>query len=200
MSAEKSSVSFVEPMSRVGKKPIVLPAGIKVSWQAPTLTLQGPKGTQTLTLPEGFSIQQENGHLTVVRPSDEKRDRALHGTYRALIQNVVIGLTQGYQKALELVGIGYKAEMKGSDVLLLTLGYSHDIAFVLPSGIKAQIIQERGQNLRIVLESTDKQIIGQVAAMLRSLRPPDPYKGKGVRYSGEVIKLKAGKAKGKGKK
>lgn len=187
-------------MSRVGKKPVAIPAGVKVSWQAPVLTLQGPKGTQTLTLPEGFSISQENGHLMLTRPSDDKHARALHGTYRALIQNAIIGASQGFQKVLELVGIGYKAELKGSEVLLLTLGYSHDVAFVLPAGIKAQIVQERGQNLRIVLESTDKQLIGQVAAMLRSLRPPDPYKGKGVRYSGEVIKLKAGKAKGKGKK
>ncbi|MCS6894738.1 MAG: 50S ribosomal protein L6 [Bacteroidia bacterium] len=187
-------------MSRVGKKPIPIPAGVKVSWQSPLLTLQGAKGTHSIRLPEGFSVSQDNGFLILTRPSDEKSDRALHGTYRALIQNAIIGASQGFQKVLEVVGIGYKAELKGSDVLILTLGYSHDIAFVLPAGIKAQIVQERGQNLRIVLESTDKQLIGQVAAMLRSLRPPDPYKGKGIRYSDEVIKLKAGKAKGKGKK
>ncbi|RMF47898.1 MAG: 50S ribosomal protein L6 [Bacteroidetes bacterium] len=187
-------------MSRIGKQPIALPASVKVSWQPPTLTLQGPKGTYTLTLKEGFTLHQEGGLLRVVRPSDDKQDKALHGTYRALIQNAVVGVSQGYQRVLEVVGIGYKAELKGSDVLLLTLGYSHDIAFVLPSGIKAQIVTERGQNLRIVLEGSDKQLVGQVAAMLRSLRPPDPYKGKGVRYADEVIRLKAGKAKGKGKK
>jgi len=187
-------------MSRIGKQPIALPPSVKVSWQPPTLTLQGPKGTYTLALEEGFTIQQEAGFLRVVRPSDDKQDKALHGTYRALIQNAVVGVSQGYQRVLEVVGIGYKAELKGPDVLLLTLGYSHDIAFVLPSGIKAQIVTERGQNLRIVLEGSDKQLVGQVAAMLRSLRPPDPYKGKGVRYANEVIRLKAGKAKGKGKK
>jgi len=187
-------------MSRVGKKPVAIPPSVKVSWEPPVLTVQGPKGTQKLTLPEGFSISQNNGHLVLVRPSDDKRARALHGTYRALIQNAVIGTSQGFQKVLELVGIGYKAELKGSNVLLLTLGYSHDVAFVLPEGIKAQIVQERGQNLQIVLESSDKQLVGQVAAMIRSLRPPDPYKGKGLRYSDEVIILKAGKAKGKGKK
>lgn len=187
-------------MSRVGKKPISLPAGVKVQWQAPSLTLQGPKGSQTLVLAEGFEVLQENGQLQIKRPSDEKSHKALHGTYRALVQNAIVGVSQGFQRALELVGIGYKAELKGTDVLLLTLGYSHDVAFVLPAGVKAQVVAERGQNLCIVLESTDKQLIGQVAAMLRSLRPPDPYKGKGVRYAGEVIRLKAGKAKGKGKK
>ncbi|MCS7297539.1 MAG: 50S ribosomal protein L6 [Bacteroidia bacterium] len=187
-------------MSRIGNKPISLPAGIKVNWQPPVLTLQGPKGTSTLVLPEGFNLQQQDGTLRLLRPSDEKRHKALHGTFRALIQNAVIGISQGFQRALEVVGIGYKAELKGSELLLLTLGYSHDIAFVLPPGIKAQVIQERGQNLRIVLESTDKQLLGQVAAMLRSLRPPDPYKGKGIRYADEVIRLKAGKVKGKGKK
>lgn len=187
-------------MSRVGRKPIIIPSGVKVSWQAPVLTLQGPKGTQALRLPEGFFIEQSDKELKLLRPSDEKRDKALHGTFRALIQNAIVGISQGFQKVLEIVGIGYKAELKGSDVLLLTLGYSHDIAFVLPQGVKAQIVQERGQNLRIVLESIDKQLVGQVAAMLRNLRPPDPYKGKGVRYADEVIRLKAGKAKGKGKK
>ncbi|MCX7607004.1 MAG: 50S ribosomal protein L6 [Bacteroidia bacterium] len=187
-------------MSRVGKKPISLPAGVKLRWEAPVLTVQGPKGSHSFTLAEGFSIVQEGSQIQVVRSSEEKSARALHGTYRALIQNAVKGVSEGFQRTLELVGIGYKAEMKGNDVLLLTLGYSHDIAFVLPSGIKAQIVTERGQNLKIALESTDKQLVGQVASMLRALRPPDPYKGKGVRYSEEVIRLKAGKAKGKGKK
>jgi len=164
------------------------------------LTLQGPKGTYTLTLPEGFTVEQNGNQLQVIRPSEEKHHKALHGTYRALVQNAVIGVSTGFQRTLEVVGIGYKAELKGKDVLLLTLGYSHDIAFVLPEGVQAQIVAERGQNLRIVLESSDKQLVGQVAAMLRSLRPPDPYKGKGIRYADEVIRLKAGKAKGKGKK
>lgn len=178
----------------------MIPTGVKVTWQAPILTFQGPKGNYTLTLPEGFTIEQSGNQLQLIRPSEEKHYKALHGTYRALIQNAVIGVSAGFQRVLEVVGIGYKAELKGSDVLLLTLGYSHDIAFVLPQGVKAQIIAERGQNLRIVLESLDKQLVGQVASMIRSLRPPNPYKGKGVRYADEVIRLKAGKAKGKGKK
>ncbi|MDW8135137.1 MAG: 50S ribosomal protein L6, partial [Bacteroidia bacterium] len=151
-------------------------------------------------LPEGFSVVREDNQVRLIRPSDDKKTKALHGTYRMLVQNAIVGVSVGFRRVLEIVGIGYKAELKGSDVLLLTLGYSHDIAFVLPAGIKAQIVAERGQNLQIVLESTDKQLIGQVAAMLRSLRPPDPYKGKGIRYAGEAIQLKAGKAKGKGKK
>ncbi|MCS6789416.1 MAG: 50S ribosomal protein L6 [Bacteroidia bacterium] len=187
-------------MSRVGKKPVPLPSGVQWNWQPPLLTVQGPKGTQTLKLKEGFDVQQENGSLMILRPSDEKMDKALHGTYRALLKNAVEGVSKGFQKVLEIVGIGYRAEIKGGDVLVLTLGYSHDIAFILPPGIKAQTVAERGQNLKIVLESSDKQLVGQIAAMLRSLRPPDPYKGKGIRYSDEVIKLKAGKAKGKGKK
>lgn len=199
MSAAKSCVQYGN-MSRIGKQPIPLPPTVKVTWQPPTLTLQGPKGTYTLTLKEGFTLQQEPGLLRIVRPSDEKADKALHGTYRALIQNAVIGVSQGYQRVLEVVGIGYKAELKGSEVLLLTLGYSHDVAFVLPPGIKAQVVTERGQNLKLILEGSDKQMVGQVAAMLRSLRPPDPYKGKGIRYAEEPIRLKAGKAKGKGKK
>lgn len=187
-------------MSRIGKQPIALPPSVKLSWQPPILTLQGPKGTYSLALKEGFALHQEGNLLQVVRPSDEKQDKALHGTYRAFIQNAVIGVSQGYTRVLEVVGIGYKAELKAPDVLLLTLGYSHDVAFVLPAGIKAQVVTERGQNLRIVLEGSDKQLVGQVAAMLRSLRPPDPYKGKGIRYADEQIRLKAGKAKGKGKK
>ncbi|MCS7162602.1 MAG: 50S ribosomal protein L6 [Bacteroidia bacterium] len=187
-------------MSRIGKRPVALPREVKWSWEPPRLKLQGPKGSYTLELADGFTIQAEDGQLRVTRPSDEKHHKALHGTYRALLQNAVIGVSQGFQKTLEIVGIGYKAELKAPDVLVFTLGYSHDIAFVLPPNIKAQVVAERGQNLRIVLESVDKQLVGQVAAMLRSLRPPDPYKGKGIRYADEVLRLRAGKVKGKGKK
>ncbi len=187
-------------MSRVGKKPIPIPPGTKVQWQAPQLSVSGPKGSHVLVLPDSLQLSQSDSTLQLERKGDDKHSRALHGTYRALIQNALTGVSTGFQIALEVVGIGYRAELKGSDVLVLTLGFSHEVAFVLPAGVKAQVVAERGQNLRIVLESTDKQLVGQVAAMIRSLRPPDPYKGKGIRYAGEVIRLKAGKAKGKGKK
>jgi large subunit ribosomal protein L6 len=187
-------------MSRIGKLPITVPAGLKIEWQNPLLKVKGPKGELSLTLHEGFDIRQEAGQLVVTRPSDEKSDKALHGTYRMLIHNMLEGVSKGYVRELEIVGVGYKAEKKGENVLIFTLGYSHDVAVVLPPGIKAEIIQERGQPLRIRLESADKQLIGQVAAIIRGLRPPDPYKGKGVRYAGEVLRLRQGKAKGKGKK
>jgi len=187
-------------MSRIGKLPVPIPTAVKVDWQAPLLKVRGPKGELTLTLKEGFDIQQSDGQIRVIRPSDEKADKALHGTYRALIRNMVEGVSKGYVKELEIVGVGYRAEKKGENLLIFTLGYSHELAVVLPAGVKAEIIQERGQPLRIRLESIDKQLIGQVAAILRGLRPPDPYKGKGVRYVGEVLRLRQGKAKGKGKK
>jgi len=187
-------------MSRIGKVPIAVPAGTKIDWQSPLLKVKGPKGELALTLREGFDIQQENGQLVVIRPSDEKSAKALHGTYRMLIHNMVEGVSKGYVKELEIVGVGYKVEKKGENVLIFTLGYSHEVAVILPPGIKAEIIQERGQPLRLRLESADKQLIGQVAAIIRDLRPPDPYKGKGVRYVGEVLRLRQGKAKGKGKK
>lgn len=187
-------------MSRVGKRPISIPPGTKVQWQAPHLSISGPKGSHTIVLPEELRLLQSDSTLQLERVDEEKRSRALHGTYRALIQNAITGVSTGFQTTLEVVGIGYRAELRGSDVLVLVLGFSHEVAFVLPPGIKAQVVAERGQNLRIVLESTDKQLLGQVAAMIRSLRPPDPYKGKGIRYAGEIIRLKAGKAKGKGKK
>jgi len=187
-------------MSRVGKLPIPIPAGIRIDWQAPLLRVKGPRGELSLMLREGFTIKQEDGHITVVRPSDEKEHRALHGTYRMLIHNMVEGVSKGYVKELEIVGVGYRAEKRGENVLIFTLGYSHEVAVVLPAGIKAELIQERGQPLRIRLESPDKQLIGQIGAILRGLRPPDPYKGKGVRYVGEVLRLRQGKAKGKGKK
>ncbi len=187
-------------MSRVGRKPIPIPPGTKVQWQAPQLTVSGPKGSHVLVLPDSLQLSQSDSTLQLERKGDDKHSRALHGTYRALIQNALTGVSTGFQITLEVVGIGYRAELKGSDVLVLTLGFSHEVAFVLPAGIKAQVVAERGQNLRIVLEGTDKQLVGQVAAMIRSLRPPDPYKGKGIRYADEVIRLKAGKAKGKGKK
>jgi len=187
-------------MSRIGKAPIPLPSSVKIEWVAPTLKVRGPKGELSLALKEGFDLRQENSQLLVYPPSDEKADRALHGTYRMLIHNMIQGVTQGFVKELEIVGVGYRVEKKSDNLLVFTLGYSHDVAVMLPPGIKADIIQERGQNLRLRLESVDKQLTGQIAALIRGLRVPDPYKGKGVRYAGERLRLRQGKAKGKGKK
>lgn len=187
-------------MSRIGKLPIAVPSTVKVDWTPPHLKVKGPKGELALTLAPGFEVQQANGSLMVVRPSDEKQHKALHGTYRALIQNLIQGVSQGFTQTLEIVGVGYRVEKKSENLLLFTLGYSHEIAVVLPPGLKAEVIQERGQNLRLQLSGIDKQLVTQVAAMIRGLRPPDPYKGKGIRYGDEVLSLRQGKAKGKGKK
>lgn len=187
-------------MSRIGKLPIVVPSTVKVDWTPPHLKVKGLKGELALTLAPGFEVQQVNGSLRVVRPSNEKQHKALHGTYRALIQNLIEGVSQGFTQTLEIVGVGYRVEKKSENLLLFNLGYSHEIAVVLPPGLKAEVIQERGQNLRLQLFGIDKQLVTQVASMIRGLRPPDPYKGKGIRYEGEMLSLRQGKAKGKGKK
>ncbi|MGQ9864361.1 MAG: 50S ribosomal protein L6 [Bacteroidia bacterium] len=186
-------------MSRIGRQPIPLPAGVTFTFQEGVVQVKGPKGTLSQPIRGDFSITQENGSIVLRRPSDEKAIKALHGLYRALIASMVQGVTRGYEKRLELVGIGYRAEVKGQR-LFLYLGYSHDILFILPPEVQAEVIVEKGKNPSIILRCIDKQLLGQVAAMIRKLRPPEPYKGKGIRYAGEVIRLRAGKAGGKGKK
>lgn len=186
-------------MSRIGRQPIPLPAGVTFSYQEGVVRVKGPKGELVQPINGNFSITQENGSIVVRRPSDEKPIKALHGLYRALIANMVKGVTEGYEKRLELVGIGYRAEVKGQR-LYLYLGYSHDILFVLPPEVQAEVVVEKGKSPAIILRCIDKQLLGQVASMIRRLRPPEPYKGKGIRYSNEVIRLRAGKAGGKGKK
>ncbi len=187
-------------MSRIGKLPIPVPSTVKVDWTPPLLKVKGPKGELALTLGPGFDLQQASNALHVVRPSDEKHHKALHGTYRALIHNLILGVSEGFTRTLEIVGVGYRVEKKAENLLLFTLGYSHEIAVVLPPGLKAEVIQERGQNLQLQLSGIDKQLVTQMASVIRGLRPPDPYKGKGIRYQGEVLSLRQGKAKGKGKK
>lgn len=183
-------------MSRIGKLPISIPAGVTVTVQDSIVTVKGPKGTLTQDIDSQISIQIEGSTLTVIRPDDEKQNRANHGLYRALIQNMVVGVSEGYKKVLELIGVGYRVSNQGQ-VLELALGYTHNIFLGLPEEIKVETKTERNQNPLIIMESADKQLIGQVCAKIRSFRKPEPYKGKGVRFQGEVVRRKAGKSAGK---
>ena len=184
-------------MSRIGKKPVAIPAGVSMSVSsANELTVKGPKGTLSQMIDRDIKITVNGSELLVERPTDQIRHRALHGLYRSLVANMVTGVTTGFKRELELVGVGYRAAVAGNQIDL-ALGFSHNIIMELPSEIKATSIAEKGQNPRIILESIDKQLLGAVAAKLRSLRKPEPYKGKGVRYSDEIVRRKAGKSAGK---
>lgn len=184
-------------MSRIGKKPITLPEGVTVTvGNDNVLTVKGKKGELKQAIDRDIKIEVKDGQVHFLRPTDQIRHRAMHGLYRALVANLVHGVTEGYQRKLELIGVGFKASNQGN-VLDLALGYSHNIIFEVPSEIKVATQQEKGQNPIITLEGIDKQLLGQVAAKLRGLRKPEPYKGKGVRYVGEVVRKKAGKAAGK---
>ncbi len=181
-------------MSRIGKLPINIPAGVTVTVSKDNVvTVKGPKGALTQAVDKDLQIKIEGEQLVVERPSDQKRHKAMHGLYRALINNMVVGVSEGYKVVQELVGVGYKASHTGQ-LLELSLGYSHGIFFEVPGEVKLNTITERGKSPTIVLESHDKQLIGQVAAKIRSFRKPEPYKGKGIRFQGEVIRRKAGKA------
>ncbi len=184
-------------MSRIGKKPITLPGNVEISVSPRNeVTVKGPKGTLKQAVDPDIKVSVEDGILLVERPTEQKRHRALHGLYRALISNMVVGVSEGYKISLELVGVGYKATAVGGN-LELALGFSHAIVFALPSEVKAGALTEKGKNPIVTLESNDKQLIGQVAAKIRSLRPVEPYKGKGVKFVGEVIRRKAGKTSAK---
>jgi len=185
-------------MSRIGKLPISIPAGVSVTVQDSVVTVKGPKGTLVQEINPNITVVVEGSQLTVSRPDDEKQNRANHGLYRSLIQNMVTGVSEGYKKQLELIGVGYRVSNQGN-VLELALGYTHNIFLGLPAEIKVETKTERNQNPLIILESADKQLIGQVCAKIRSFRKPEPYKGKGVRFVGEVVRRKAGKSAGKGK-
>ena len=176
-------------MSRVGRKPITIAAGVKVEKQERQVTVKGPKGQLTAAVHPSIGFEIKDNQILVSRQSDLKTDRALHGLWRALMQNMVLGVTQGYTKKLELVGVGYRAEMKGKKLQLL-LGFSHPILFQPPEGVTL----EAPTQTNIVISGIDKQLVGLVAAKIRSFRPPEPYKGKGVKYEGEYIRRKAGKA------
>ncbi|MBY0536843.1 MAG: 50S ribosomal protein L6 [Chitinophagaceae bacterium] len=184
-------------MSRVGKKPVSIPAGVTVTVGADNVvTVKGPKGTLQQAIDRDIIVSVADNQITIGRPTDQIRHRAMHGLYRALLANLVKGVTEGYKKQLELVGVGYKAANQGN-LLDLSLGYSHNIIFEVPNELSVVTAQEKGQNPLITLEGIDKQLLGQVAAKIRGLRKPEPYKGKGVKYVGEYIRRKAGKAAGK---
>jgi large subunit ribosomal protein L6 len=180
-------------MSRIGKAPIAVPSGVTITLaNGNTVTVKGPKGELTRTVPAAMKLAQENGQVTVTRPSDEPGHKSLHGLTRTLIANMVEGVTKGFTKNLELVGVGYKAEVRPYG-LQLALGYSHPIEYKAPVGIKLSAPVPT----QILVEGSNKEVVGQVAAEIRSLRPPEPYKGKGVKYAGEQVRRKAGKAGGK---
>lgn len=179
-------------MSRIGKRPIPVPAGVSVAINGNNVVVKGPKGELSRALPLDITVAQEGAELKVTRPSDEERHKALHGLTRTLVANMVEGVTAGFQKTLEITGVGYKAEIKPYGALL-SLGFSHQIEYKSPEGVKISAPNPT----TVVIDGASKELVGQVAAEIRSLRKPEPYKGKGVKYKGEVIRRKAGKAGGK---
>lgn len=183
-------------MSRIGKQPIVVPSGVTVTIDENNkVTVKGPKGELVQTMHPNMKISQSEGELTVTRPNDQKENRALHGLVRSLLANMVTGVTNGYEKQLEILGVGYRANVNGSK-LNLSLGFSHPIEYNIPEGITVEIDKEK-KNI-LVIKGIDKQLLGEVAANIRSYRKPEPYKGKGIRYVGEYVQQKAGKAAAKG--
>ena len=184
-------------MSRIGKLPIAIPAGVTVTVDAENVvTVKGPKGTLTQAVNPIISVNVEGNIVHVTRPNDEKESRSMHGLYRALIHNMVVGVSEGYKKTLELIGVGYRVENQGN-LIQFALGYTHPIYLMLPPEVKVETKSERNQNPLVILESADKQLLGQICAKIRSFRKPEPYKGKGVKFQGEVIRRKAGKSAGK---
>ena len=184
-------------MSRIGKLPITLPKGVEVKVSDKNLvTVKGAKGELSRSLDPAITVKVVDGVVELVRATEQKRHKALHGLYRALLANMATGVSAGYKIEQELVGVGYRAVHKGQ-LLELTLGFSHNVTFELPKEIKLSTVTEKGKNPTVVMESVDKELIGLVAAKIRSLRKPEPYKGKGIKFSGEILRRKAGKAAGK---
>lgn len=183
-------------MSRIGKNPIALPKGVEVKVSNGNVTVKGAKGELNQKVDTDITVTLEENQILVTRPTDQKRHKALHGLYRSLIANMVKGVSEGFKTEQELVGVGYRATNKGQ-LLELSLGYSHNITFDIPAEIKVTTASEKGQNPKVILESADKQLIGLVAAKIRSLRKPEPYKGKGIKFTGEVLRRKAGKSASK---
>ena len=177
-------------MSRIGKALIPVPAGVDVSFSGNSVTVTGPKGSLSRDLVGGITVRQDEGNLVVERPNDERESRSLHGLSRALINNMVVGVTTGFVKELDIVGVGYRAELKGSSAIRLNLGFSHPVDVEAPAGVTFEVPVQT----KIIVKGIDKETVGQVAANIRSIRKPEPYKGKGVRYQGEKILRKAGKA------
>lgn len=183
-------------MSRIGNLAITVPQGVEVKIEKATVTVKGKKGSLTQSFDPDMDIKVDGTTLTVSRPTEQKRHRALHGLTRALIANMVKGVSEGYKTEQELVGVGYRASNKGQ-LLELSLGYSHNVMFELPAEVKVTTATEKGQNPKVILESCDKQLLGMVAAKIRSLRKPEPYKGKGIKFTGEILRRKAGKSASK---
>lgn len=183
-------------MSRIGNLPVGIPSGVQVSSTGNLVTVKGPKGTLTQKIDSEISVAVEDNNVVIKRSSEQKKHRAMHGLYRALIANMMNGVTKGYTVQQELVGVGYRATTQGQ-VLDLVLGYSHHVVFEIPAEVKVSAKQDKGQNPIITLESHDKQLLGAVAAKIRSLRVPEPYKGKGIKFVGETLRRKAGKSAAK---
>ncbi len=183
-------------MSRIGKLPITIPAKVEVKVSGNIVHVKGPKGELTQKLEDGVSVKVDGNTISVERATEQKRHRALHGLYRALINNMVTGVSKGFQKQQELVGVGYKATNQGQ-LLDMVLGYSHHFVFEIPSEVKVSTKTEKGSNPTIILESADKQLLGAISAKIRSLRTPEPYKGKGIKFTGETLRRKAGKSAAK---
>jgi len=176
-------------MSRIGKAPIAIPGGVDVSISAGSVTVKGPKGTLSRTIPGAITVRNDEGHLLVERPDDERQNRALHGLTRTLVSNMVVGVTDGFSKELEIIGVGYRAEALSPTQLRLALGFSHPVLMDAPAGITFEVPVQT----RVIVKGIDKELVGQVAANIRAVRKPEPYKGKGVRYLGEKVLRKAGK-------
>ena len=183
-------------MSRIGKKPVSVPSGVEVKCEDNLVTVKGAKGTLSRQFSKELGIAVENGEVIVTRPTDDKEHRSLHGLTRTLINNMVVGCSEGYKKELELVGVGYRVSNTGQ-LLDLSLGYTHNIYLQLPKEVKVETKSERNKNPLIILESADKQLLGQICAKIRSFRMPEPYKGKGIKFVGEEIRRKSGKSAGK---
>jgi len=183
-------------MSRIGKAPISVPKGVEINVTSGLVTVKGTKGTLTQKIDSDIEVVVKDGEIVLNRPTEQKRHKALHGLYRALIANMVKGVSEGYKTEQELVGVGYRAANKGQ-LLELSLGYSHNVTFELPKEIKITTTTEKGQNPKVIMECADKQLLGLVASKIRSLRKPEPYKGKGIKFTGEVLRRKAGKSASK---
>lgn len=180
-------------MSRIGKAPVVIPEGVEVKVDGSIVTVKGKKGELKQVVDKDMIINIEDGQLTITRPTEQKRHKALHGLYRSLIANMVIGVSEGYKKELDLVGVGFRASATGQ-MLEMAVGFSHPVVFLLPEEVKVEATMEKGKPPRVTLESVDKQLIGQIAARIRSVRKPEPYKGKGIKFAGEVLRRKEGKS------
>lgn len=180
-------------MSRIGKAPVTIPSGVEIKVDGSLVTVKGAKGTLMQVVDKDLIVKIEDGQLTIERPTEQKRHKAMHGLYRSLIANMVTGVTEGYKKELELVGVGFRAAATGQ-VLEMALGFSHPIVFLLPKEVSVEAIMDKGKAPKVILQSFDKQLVGQIAARIRSVRKPEPYKGKGIKFVGEVLRRKEGKS------